>query len=58
MNYPTNRNRKRKYKPGLFWCSGCDCELVNESIKCKVCGHRNKKRRDKLNRKDNYENEN
>lgn len=43
----TNRNKKRKAKSGIFWCYGCDCYLVSEYSKCKICKTRNGRKRDK-----------
>lgn len=39
--------KKREYRRGLFWCWGCDRQMVNDWIKCPVCGSRNNKRRNR-----------
>lgn len=42
MRYkPTNREKRRKSKRGIFWCGGCDMQLVGEWKKCPNCGTRN-----------------
>ena len=45
--WKTNRQKKRLFKAGLYWCSGCDCNLVGDWKKCEVCGHRNGVKRNK-----------
>ena len=43
-----NRNKSKAPKKGIFWCWGCDAQLVAEVEKCPFCGKRNqssKKRR-------------
>lgn len=35
----TNKTRKTKPKQGLYWCDGCDANLVGPSEKCDVCGY-------------------
>jgi hypothetical protein len=36
-----NRIQKRTPKSGIFWCNGCDANLVENVPKCSVCGSRN-----------------
>ena len=36
-----NRIKIQAFKPGLYWCGGCDRQLVNDTKKCPVCGRRN-----------------
>lgn len=38
---PSNRDKTREPKKGLFWCSGCDCNIVHQGEKCKYCGYIN-----------------
>ncbi len=42
-----NRDRKRRFKKGKFWCGGCDMDLVGEWRKCSTCGRRNGRKRNK-----------
>lgn len=35
----TNREKKREFKMGLFWCN-CDLSIVGVSRKCKICKRR------------------
>ena len=44
----TNRIRKFLPKFGLYWCGGCDRELVGDWKRCPVCGKRNGRRRFKM----------
>jgi len=37
----SNRDKTKEPKKGLFWCYGCDCELVAQWAKCPYCGVRN-----------------
>jgi len=37
--HPSNREKAMRAKPGLFWCSYCDHELVGAHGKCTNCGH-------------------
>lgn len=47
-NYlPSNREKNRAPKRGLFWCWGCDGNLVSEWQKCSRCGYRNGRKRRK-----------
>lgn len=41
----TNRQKSRTAKRGLFWCSGCDGNLVGQTGKCKVCGYRENRKK-------------
>lgn len=44
------KQRSRRYNPpkeGLFWCWGCDGNLIGEKGKCSNCGYRNGKRKRK-----------
>ena len=43
--WQTNRQQRLQPRLGLFWCSGCDCNKVSGGQKCKVCGHRQVKKR-------------
>lgn len=45
--WETNRERKRKPKPGIYWCDGCDAQLTGESRKCPNCRVRNGRDRNK-----------
>lgn len=45
--WKTNRQKRRLFKPGLYWCSGCDSNLVGDWKKCEVCGKRNGVKRNK-----------
>lgn len=44
-----NRIQGKTPKSGIFWCNGCDANLVGGGPKCSVCGNRNlkNKRRNK-----------
>lgn len=46
-HWMTNRQAKRRKKPGLFWCWGCDANHVSSGGRCKVCGYRDWRKRDK-----------
>jgi hypothetical protein len=41
----TNRQKSRTAKRGLFWCSGCDGNLVGQTGKCKACGYRENRKK-------------
>jgi hypothetical protein len=41
----TNRQKSRTAKRGLFWCRGCDGNLVGQTGKCKVCGYRENRKK-------------
>jgi hypothetical protein len=41
----TNRQKSRTAKRGLFWCGGCDGNLVGQTGKCKACGYRENRRK-------------
>lgn len=43
----SNRQKSKKPKGKGFWCPSCDMSLVWAGKKCKVCGKRNGKRREK-----------
>lgn len=43
---PTNREKTRMPKSGLFWCC-CDRQIVGEWEKCPVCSRRNGIKREK-----------
>jgi len=47
----TNRQKTKQFKPGYYWCGGCDCNLVGDWKKCEVCGKRNGVRRNKIQKK-------
>jgi hypothetical protein len=36
---PTNREKAKRAKKSLFWCSRCDAGLVGQHGKCAVCGN-------------------
>lgn len=38
---PRNREKSKQAKYGLFWCRGCDTQLVCDGEKCSVCGLKN-----------------
>ena len=40
---PTNRQQAQEPRGGLFWCVGCDRDLVPDVRKCGTCGARNGK---------------
>lgn len=42
-----NREKKRLFKSGLYWCGGCDANLVGDWKKCEVCNRRNGIKRNK-----------
>lgn len=44
---PSNRQKARRPKRGLFWCWHCDGHIVGEGGKCRCCGHRSGRRVDK-----------
>lgn len=46
-----NRLQKKKSKGGIYWCYGCDRQLVGDVKKCPICGYRNGHGR--KNKKDN-----
>ncbi len=35
----TNREKKRKPAKNIFWCWGCDQQIIVAGKKCPVCGH-------------------
>lgn len=37
----------RRPKRGVFWCMKCDRTKVGESKKCRFCGYRNGRRRNR-----------
>ena len=43
----TNRDKRRKAKPGWFYCRSCDGARVREWEKCPNCGKRNGLKREK-----------
>ena len=47
---PSNREKAQRAKKGLFWCGGCDCNMVGKLGKCTVCGWKADK--DKKRKKD------
>ena len=36
----TNREKKRKPAKNIFWCWGCDMQVIGAGEKCPVCGIR------------------
>ena len=36
----TNREKSKRAKLGYSWCQSCDCNLVGQVGKCRVCGAR------------------
>jgi len=45
--WESNRDVIKRPKKGLFWCFGCDAQLVSEWGKCPRCGKRNGIKRNK-----------
>lgn len=45
--WESNRDMKRKPKKGKFWCPGCDLNLISENRKCKICGIKEMRKRDR-----------
>ena len=43
----TNRQKSKAAKRGLFWCGGCDRNLVGQLGKCGVCGRRENRKKTK-----------
>lgn len=38
---PSNREKNRQPKMGIYWCDGCDANLCPDWEKCAVCKYRN-----------------
>ena len=47
MNYPRNRDIKRRPQQGKHWCNGCDRNHIGVGSKCDLCGYRHLKRKNK-----------